>query len=1207
MSILEQLANRVTKLEKQQKKNRRSPMMLSGDGAPGETAPESVFYWDYTNDALYVNSDGAVAWEHIGGGIAVPHQLLDNPWHTDTATFAPLQGSIVVADATPQWNRVVHPGTAYHLQTDAIDVIWAQNITMADGATIGQAAGPLLTFDDTGDDLQISGCDVLIDPTGGLAVPDGTLHVHTTSAGAVIAFYTDLVVEAGGTGGISILTPAANSGVLAFGSPTSPVQGGIAYDHATDTLAFIIATAIDFGMQANTFMVLAGSGIDMAAATTIEMGDGVSIGSAGDAVMTWDTGNNWITYTMFGGDDFIFKENLFSVESGSVIQMADDTWIGLDAADGRLIFDSTPAPDQVQIADADLYFNTGLGIIHADGVVAGMILVADGTRYVPAAAAATLPIAPAAVGDTLIATAGPLWNILTTPGAAGYARVSTATTEVWDQTPTWTGDHTWESAVSAHPALTIENTNADAQAPVIEFYKNSASPAASDDLGAFDFYGETNTGAKDRYAYWLAESLDVTNGATGGGMRFMVTMNGTDRFLLSLLGFNGVADQGSVIINEGSQDVDFIVESDTLADALIVQGSDGEITLGALVAGFVQSTAGGVLSSAAIAGTDLPWTGAANEMAYWSGVNTLTSDAGLTYNGSDLVVLNESQNSDTTIRVSNANAGAAGFSQVLIKNAAGVGGADGVTLACTGTGFTTAGLTIQDAAIIAAGSLLSGGLVIRTDTTTDIIFGTDTNTERMRIVGTGNVLMSTTLDLDANDLIIDADGDSYLHASGDDVIDLVLATASGEFGIHIDGAEDFTFTTNSFNVLAGSYISATGIRATIAGADALHVPWITGDTQTTAIFGSSNVANNEIAIQGTSYDNIGISGTSASDSGVQGLSTSGDGGTFASATGQGLYVNLTGVGTRVAGFHDGGGLVVAIQDGGQLDVVEYIRHLGDTDTYLQFETDRVRCFAGGIQMWDAYETGTDYLNLYAGIVGINETANVFMTIGLNVNQSANDDEIAAFKSSDVAHVAHGMTNLADTDTFGTVRKVSAADGGLQYTGFTEDTIGYRAISRFTNDSTTHDATAESAITFLVQKKSGASVGDVAAGQNLFAIQARTGGGVRNMAIFAQDGDLYLDTVVNENHWDEHNDIGLLHGLRASLAPDGSELRERFGQWIDYARPVLERTGVVTYNDDGHHFVAVKQLQMLTIDAVRQLYEKCQRYELALTNAGLLGA
>jgi len=90
----------------------------------------------------------------------------------------------------------------------------------------------------------------------------------------------------------------------------------------------------------------------------------------------------------------------------------------------------------------------------------------------------------------------------------------------------------------------------------------------------------------------------------------------------------------------------------------------------------------------------------------------------------------------------------------------------------------------------------------------------------LTISNTAITFVGIDLDLDGNDLILDADGDSYLHASADDVVDFVLATATGELGITINGAEDFTFTANSFNVLAGSYITMgddTWIGLAVAG------------------------------------------------------------------------------------------------------------------------------------------------------------------------------------------------------------------------------------------------------------------------------------------------------------------------------------------------------------------------------------------------------
>lgn len=47
---------------------------LAGSGDPNgvENAAEGMLYWDYTNDTLYANTDGATAWQVIGGGGGVP-------------------------------------------------------------------------------------------------------------------------------------------------------------------------------------------------------------------------------------------------------------------------------------------------------------------------------------------------------------------------------------------------------------------------------------------------------------------------------------------------------------------------------------------------------------------------------------------------------------------------------------------------------------------------------------------------------------------------------------------------------------------------------------------------------------------------------------------------------------------------------------------------------------------------------------------------------------------------------------------------------------------------------------------------------------------------------------------------------------------------------------------------------------------------------
>ena len=89
----------------------------------------------------------------------------------------------------------------------------------------------------------------------------------------------------------------------------------------------------------------------------------------------------------------------------------------------------------------------------------------------------------------------------------------------------------------------------------------------------------------------------------------------------------------------------------------------------------------------------------------------------------------------------------------------------------------------------------------------------------------------------------------------------------------------------------------------------------------------------------------------------------------------------------------------------------------------------------------------------AGLMMLGETANANMTIGLTINQASTDDEILAFKSSDVSH---GMTDTVETDTFGSFKKQQpgASGGGLRISGYS-DVNTYKALvlEAFSADAT----------------------------------------------------------------------------------------------------------------------------------------------------------
>ncbi len=136
------------------------------------------------------------------------------------------------------------------------------------GGGTGEAGGKIRVYNDADNDgtndyfeIEASGGkfqvgadgtpDVTIDASGNVGIgttsPDGTLHVHSGSAGSVTAHTEadDLVVENSTSGGLSILAPDANQSNIYFGSPSDSVAALLRWQHST--LDFTVGSAIAGG------------------------------------------------------------------------------------------------------------------------------------------------------------------------------------------------------------------------------------------------------------------------------------------------------------------------------------------------------------------------------------------------------------------------------------------------------------------------------------------------------------------------------------------------------------------------------------------------------------------------------------------------------------------------------------------------------------------------------------------------------------------------------------------------------------------------------------------------------------------------------------------------------------------------------------------------------------------------------------------------
>lgn len=134
--------------------------------------------------------------------------------------------------------------------------------------------------------------------------------------------------------------------------------------------------------------------------------------------------------------------------------------------------------------------------------------------------------------------------------------------------------------------LQLLNTNAGSGAPLLEFYKNSASPANNDNTGQFSFYGNDSNGNKTNFARFFTEAEVVTDGSeaglfnigvnAGSGMTTALVIDGTDSNKVKI--GNGFDDDGT-LSSFGNFDLILETGNSTTGNITIQDGANGDILL----------------------------------------------------------------------------------------------------------------------------------------------------------------------------------------------------------------------------------------------------------------------------------------------------------------------------------------------------------------------------------------------------------------------------------------------------------------------------------------------------------------------------------------------------------------------------------------------------------------------------------------------------
>jgi len=162
-------------------------------------------------------------------------------------------------------------------------------------------------------------------------------------------------------------------------------------------------------------------------------------------------------------------------------------------------------------------------------------------------------------GAVDMATTALVTGVLTTTAAPVFNGGFTAN----DGSTITTADNTTQ--------LELISTDTDATTgPVLSLYRNSASPADSDDAGELEFNAKNDAGEKIIYARILSELSDVSDGTEDGKLALGTITAGTMRRRLQISGTE-------LVINEDSIDSDFRVESDADTHAFFVEGSTGNV------------------------------------------------------------------------------------------------------------------------------------------------------------------------------------------------------------------------------------------------------------------------------------------------------------------------------------------------------------------------------------------------------------------------------------------------------------------------------------------------------------------------------------------------------------------------------------------------------------------------------------------------------
>jgi len=219
--------------------------------------------------------------------------------------------------------------------------------------------------------------------------------------------------------------------------------------------------------------------------------------------------------------------------------------------------------------------------------------------------------------------------------------------------------------------------------------------------------------------------------------------------------------------------------------------------------------------------------------------------------------------------------------------------------------------------------------------------------------------------------------------------------------------------------------------------------------------------------------------------------------------------------------------------------------------------------------------------------------------GITANQGANDNNIIALQSSDVAH---GVTDLSATSTYGIIKKKNTTAGGLLFRGISEGAIASTLEGICTTANTTKATNGNAPIQLDGALKSGTGKAVVSSNGNILIV---SNNGTCRFIVDAE-GDTHSDGSAGT--YDAYDDAQLVRAF--DLSHGRGVIDSKFDKFVSYNHEKLAELKLVGREDDGtpNHFINTTGMQRLHNGAIWQQYEKHNQlleavYELAKESIG----